>query len=139
LHIAQLKNQSIGVNVKPKLYRERRTSIMKRTDLESPANLASPEEVAKFTETLARLFSIQQKEQAEQRKAATVMNRIKNIQVQVQQLQSKVHALSFDLTDHQTEIQRFQREIIEIKKAKWNLTKEQAEEATAMLLRLRNS
>jgi peptidoglycan hydrolase CwlO-like protein len=111
---------------------------MKSPDLESPAS-ASSEEVAKFTETLARLFSIQQKEQAEQRKAATVMNRIKNIQAQVQQLQSKVHALSFDLTDHQTEIQRFQREIIEIKKAKWNLTKEQAEEATAMLLRLRNS
>jgi peptidoglycan hydrolase CwlO-like protein len=139
LHIAQLKNQLIGVNANPKLYRKRRTSIMKRTDLESPANLASSEEVAKFTETLARLFSIQQKEQAEQRKAATVMNRIKNIQAQVQQLQSKVHALSFDLADHQMEIHHLQREIVEIKKAKWNLTKEQAEEATAMLLRLRNS
>jgi peptidoglycan hydrolase CwlO-like protein len=138
LHIAQLKDQSIGVNANPKLYRKRRIILMKSPDLESPA-LASSEEIAKFTETLARLFSIQQKEQAEQRKAATVMNRIKNIQAQVQQLQSKVHALSFDLADHQMEIHHFQREIIEIKKAKWNLTKEQAEEATAMLLRLRNS
>lgn len=99
---------------------------------------ATPEEISAFSSDVARFLSLTETEEKIKRHAQVVMNRIENVKAQIAQWQSKLHSLGFELADHKKDLDRVQREKFSLDKRKRNLTEEQAREAVAHVMSLRD-